>query len=383
MDKLKVCHIASDEKFINAAEYLFEQSFPSCNYFCIIVGRNFKSFRHIQLESNYRIYRLSNQSIVSIINEINTSDVIVYHGFDNIQATIFHRSNKKNSSIWLLWGAEVYNDLLDITLYGQKTLKIKTSQSYNLREFIKKLIFKLKPTVKLIESRQKLAEIISNIPTLGVLYKEEYDYFVSLGVVKKSTNFLKFTYYPIEFLLNDLKKRIVGNDILIGNSASLTNNHLEIIDILKDLNTDKRVVYIPLNYGDIEYAKIVKNYAIKNLDYCIPILKFLPIVEYNQILMKSGIVIMNHYRQQAVGNVLMAIYFGSKVYLNETTLYSYLKRIGCIVFSISKDLNIANKNCLENLSEADIEINRQIIINEISTDRIVKNLREFINYKTN
>lgn len=381
MDKLKICHIASDEKFIRAADFLFEKAFPNCNSFKIIVSPNIRKLKYVAPKENYDILILSKSNINIILNEINDSNLIIYHGFDNIQAYLFQHSLKQKNSIWLLWGAEVYNDIIENNLFGTKTSQLQVYRSSRIKNIIKKIISIFKPTFNINYTKHEYAKILSELPSLGVLYKEEFDYFLSLKIIRDNTNFFRFTYYPIEFLIKDLNNKIVGNDILIGNSASLTNNHLEIIDILKEINISERSIYFPLNYGNPNYAKIVNNYAIKNLQNCVALLNFMPIEDYNKILLKSGIVIMNHYRQQAVGSVLIALYFGSKVYLNDTTLYFYLKRIGCIVFSISRDLKKENKDCLINLNKTEIELNRSIIRNEISTNRIVEDIKDFITDK--
>src|SRR5699024_9686212 len=58
---------------------------------------------------------------------------------------------------------------------------------------------------------------------------------------------------------------ISARNILLGNSASFTNNHLEAIDWLSDLDLTGRKVIIPLNYGNPKLAKNIEEYAIEKL----------------------------------------------------------------------------------------------------------------------
>ena len=109
---------------------------------------------------------------------------------------------------------------------------------------------------------------------------------------------------------------------------------MEAIEILKKLDLKNNNIVTPLSYGNKEYANQIEEIGKQEIGKrFMPLTEFLPLNEYQKILQSCGIVIMNHYRQQAVGNVLNALYLGAKVYLsNNNTLYHYLRRIGCHVF---------------------------------------------------
>jgi hypothetical protein len=103
---------------------------------------------------------------------------------------------------------------------------------------------------------------------------------------------------------------------------------------------------------------------------------FMPLHDYNNYLEQCGIVIMNHYRQQAVGNVLTMLWMGAKVYLDErNSLYHYLKRIGVYVFSIQKDLHEDNPDLFLLLNVEERNENRNILKAEIGQDHLLKELR--------
>src|SRR5690606_8564482 len=127
-------------------------------------------------------------------------------------------------------------------------------------------------------------------------------------------------------------------------SAFYTNNHLEAFELLKNIDLGKKKIICPLSYGNRNYAKKIADKGKKRWkDNFVPLFKLMPLHEYNEYLRLCGIVIMNNYRQQAVGNILTMIWMGAKVFLNEeTSLYKYLKRIGVFVFSISTDLDRDN-----------------------------------------
>ena len=71
----------------------------------------------------------------------------------------------------------------------------------------------------------------------------------------------------------------------------------------------------------------------------------------------------------------------SKVFLNENnTIYHFLKRIGCYVFSIQNDLEKANHDItmLDNLSENQIKNNQLILKNEFGEKILINELHKGI-----
>ena len=106
----------------------------------------------------------------------------------------------------------------------------------------------------------------------------------------------------------------------------------------------------------------------------------MPLHEYNQYIQSCSIVVMNHYRQQAVGNVLTMLWMGAKVYLDKrNTLYHYLKRINVTVFEVTKDLNLSNPSALEPLTIEEQLHNRKCLHNEISEKEVLTQLQEQLN----
>ena len=89
---------------------------------------------------------------------------------------------------------------------------------------------------------------------------------------------------------------------------------------------------------------------------------------------------MNHYRQQAVGNILAMLWMGAKVFLDErNSFYHYLKRIEIHVFSISEDLVPENKTVFHKLTPDQVSTNRMILQNEIGIETLQRELKEQIN----
>jgi hypothetical protein len=88
---------------------------------------------------------------------------------------------------------------------------------------------------------------------------------------------------------------------------------------------------------------------------------------------------MNHYRQQALGNIITALWLGAKVYLSERSIIcTYLKRLNINVFTIETDLDISNTFCLQPLHSDLIEENRNILKKEYGKEAQQKHLEKLV-----
>lgn len=379
--KDKLIHIAKDEKFINSAYWQFEKILPDQNIFYILVN-NLDSFnlKYLELKENMVLIKDDLVSIRNFLKEIHLFTHFIFHGLDYKSSYIFNRLPKSSARYWMLFGIEFYQNkhLYDANkLLGDKTnqlFKKNLSKSRFLKAPVKKSYYRIINKTKTPELEIK--ESVESADFLGIFYNEEFN-FIKSRIKNKKLKYLKFSYYPLEKMVNDQEVFVSGNNILFGNSASYTNNHLEIIDLLSNLNMNDKKVICPLSYGDEYYAKIVNAEGSKKLRDSFEVLvDFMPLHEYNAYLEQCGFVIMNHYRQQAVGNVMIMLWMGAKVFLDErNTLYDYLKRLNIHVFNIKNDLNERELNLL--LTKQERLHNRKILLLELGENILLKELKYF------
>lgn len=378
----KIIHIASDEKFINSAYWQFNKAFPEENTFYLIVDEVGNRLKHVQLNDNFILIESGLKNLKKLAISLSKEQLIVVHGLDYFRSFIVQHLDRNCKVIWMVWGAEVYNNpkiVVPSSLYGPQTYSafIISTREDKIENYFKdsfrKLFYKLKHKTE--EPNKLILSAIKRANYCAILYKEEHDF------IRKSTgvknNYLKFSYYPIELMVGNTDARITGNNILVGNSASETNNHLEAILRLKQLQIKGQNIIVPLSYGNQFYGKKIIEKGKKIFgDNFIPLIDFMPLHDYNEYLEQCGIVVMNHYRQQAVGNVLAMLWMGAKVFLDEkNTLYHYLRRLGIYIFSISKDLIPENPNCLELLTPEQQDQNRKILKNEINEEALIDKLK--------
>jgi len=126
-------------------------------------------------------------------------------------------------------------------------------------------------------------------------------------------------------------------NILIGNSASPTNNHSSIFKLLESYKSANIKIYCPLSYGNYpEYRNnvIYEGKRIFN-DKFIPITDFMIKSDYEKFLQDIDIAIFNHNRQEAMGVTISLLGMGKTIYMNSnTTSYKSLQERGFKIFDI-------------------------------------------------
>jgi hypothetical protein len=117
---------------------------------------------------------------------------------------------------------------------------------------------------------------------------------------------------------------VSGENILIGNSAAVENNHVEVFDMLE----------ASAELGD---RKIIDIGRKKLGDRFVPLTDFLPKEEYIPLLHSCGHVFMNHLRQQALGTICIMMLQGSRIYLHpRNPLYGWFSSRGAAISSIQE-----------------------------------------------
>jgi dTDP-N-acetylfucosamine:lipid II N-acetylfucosaminyltransferase len=108
----------------------------------------------------------------------------------------------------------------------------------------------------------------------------------------------------------------------------VANNHFEALERLSTLDLRDRKVLTPLAYGDPEYRDAVVYRGRRLLgDSFEPVLQPMPFEEYLDRVSRCGVHVMNHYRQQGLGNVGIGLHSGAHIYLSRRNpLYAFLDR---------------------------------------------------------
>lgn len=371
-----ILHIVNDEKFIDRAYKRFEEASPNNNEFMLISNNKQEQFKYIKNTpiTIISIYKFLSKKFAKSL--INYDFIIIHSLFSDYYLQLIMNADKNIKFVWIGWGADYYK-FINSNLYLKKTFELyqslsqkhKISIKQKIKQFIMKKIF-----FRDINDKKK---VINRINYFVPVLNEEY-LLVKNSFKDFRPKFIDWNYgLTYESLSADLDKRINGSNILIGNSASFTNNHLEAFDRIKKLNIEKRKIIVPLSYGDEIYKNEIIRYG-KNIfeDNFYPLVDFIPLNEYYKIISSCSIVVMNHLRQQGMGNIIIMMFLGAKIFLNkENPAYQSLKNMGTIIFSMD-ELN--NENICYNLTQEEIEINKNVLKNIYSKDAILDKTKDLI-----
>ena len=346
-----ILHIVLDEKFIDMAYNIFEKVSPKNNEFMVITDEN--KFKYIKTTPITKITKSEFLSR-SFAKSLDKYEFIVIHLLNENTKKIILNAHKNIKFLWIGWGFDYYG-YVEKKLFLPKTNKLSKTLSHD--SFTKKILKTLKLKYKNLNDKKRVLNRINYFAP--VLYE---DYQLVEGAIKNfEPKYLDWNYGTLEDdLIKEEDIKISGNNILLGNSASFENNHLEAIDMLKKLDLKNKKIISPLSYGDMTYASEIKEYGIKQLGESFePLTTFMNLDEYNKLISTCSIVIMNHLRQQALGNIVLMMYFGAKIFLNkENPIYDFFIHNQAIIFPMEK---LNNKNIRTRLTTKEIEINRIVL----------------------
>lgn len=372
-----ILHLLSDDKFSDYAIDQFSRAAPRKNDFVVLVFGKDDCLKNIRNKDNVRVIREGSAQVDEICKHISGYNAVITHNLSTeAREKIIQAAFGKIKTAWVFWGFE---------LYGRK----KNEWKYlGPRSKFYQTLFKLKGNVKNFINKSYMADdlyevgphVFKNLDYCLTDLKEDYE--TAKSYFRSNFDFLWYNYYSIEETLGSLKNQHVNDqNILIGNSATLSNNHLEAFHVLNKLSINDRKIITPLSYGNNWYARIIsrKGRALFQ-NHFHPLVRFIPREEYNQILRSCSVVIMNHYRHQGMGNIISAMWLGSRVYISKrTTTFAYFKRLGAHIFSVEDDLNSSNTKALSPLSHDMVMENREILFREYGKAHMLRKVDEIIN----
>lgn len=375
----KILHIVPDQKFIDRAYDIFEKVYPEHNKFIIFGNqRRLKYIKKTPIEFVPYINLLCTNYLKSIYNY----DVVIFHSLRGICKTyLLLRAPKNVKFIWIGWGYDYYhliqdsyNDLikpLTQDVISKNTLLIRKEKKKNITQ-LEDIIDKV-PILKDIYIKKCINRIDFFAPVLYEDYK-----LLQNSIFNFKPKYLSWNYNTaFDFLSRQMpNSQINGDNFLIGNDSSYANNHFDSFELISNLDIGNRKIVVPLSYGNVLYRDFVINHGAKKFKKNFsPLVDFIAIDEYVNILSSCSVVIMNHVRQKALGTIIIMLYLGAKVFLeSKSPIYKFFLREGAIIYSI-EDLPLHYKN---RLNFDDIMHNRTILENHFSNEIIYRKTKSMI-----
>jgi len=300
----KIVHILCDSHITNKFVDFSFKNFDNHNH---IYLNYFNKYTYLKHENIVKSNMKSINGFIKIIKLLYKSEKIVLHGLHEkyFLLLLFLNPLLLKKCYWFLWGADLY-----------KSLPTEGKKINSFNYFIKSKVIK------------NLGYIVTYIKGDFYLAKEHF---------KTKAQYMECIMYTSN-IYHDFKpkEKYKSNTIILaGNSASKTNNHTDLFNKLKKIKDDNIKLFVPLAYGDMDYAKeVIKKGKIIFKDKMIPIQTFMPLTDYSNFLGSVDIAIFNHRRQEGMGNIITLLGLGKKVYLSkETTTWIFFKQLGVKVFA--------------------------------------------------
>ncbi|MDO7253166.1 TDP-N-acetylfucosamine:lipid II N-acetylfucosaminyltransferase [Helicobacter cappadocius] len=343
-------HILVLEKFIptflaHAKEYL---DFSSHIFIIFASDENLKKFAIPEIELLNKNIIILNTNIQGRFKKYSLLAKYIYHAkkiylhglwviYANIILALFF--HKLKQCHWLIWGGDLY--------------EYQTNKKYSKKEFLRRFIIK---------------RFGSITPVVYGDYKLAQKYYKTRAKCVGEMFYMQF-YEKYEALWNAKTLPKDKTIIQVGNSATSSNHHKEVLELLYPYK-DKINIILPLSYGEEDYCVEIKKFACEKFGDSAHILEdFIPLEEYNKILKSTDIAIFATNRQQAMGNIFVLLFLGKKIYLKEGyTHYEFLKQKGFRIFDI-KEFN------LNKLSIDEALHNKNLILSEYSMQKQIQNFR--------
>lgn len=298
-----IIHLFQKEKFTLPFIYFVNSNFNKEEHLFFVFGYN-SSCSNDELSKISNVITLDKtlKSRKILKQYLKQANKIIIHSLyipNWIKAYLVMNKKVLKKSNWVIWGGDLY-------CYKEKRTKLKEKIEENLRKNI-------------ISNVGYVTSLVDNDYTLA---KEWY------GVKGRHFSGMYVNPIKLEYLDEIINKREESKftNIQLGNSASPANNHFEAIDIISQYKEENIRVYVPLSYGDKEYALKVKDYGEKVLgEKFIALLDFMQPDEYSKFLGEIDIAIFNNNRQQALGNIFSLAYLEAKIFMrNDTTMWAQL-----------------------------------------------------------
>lgn len=331
--KIKVLHILKDDKkFFEPVLKQFESDPRLENQCILVVDKESDAFKSIPKTERITPIWSREQKKDYLTN--GDYDVLFLHSFCPNNWNILNYVPENKIIIWWAWGVDIYCDnekktsmLIPIKLYMQDTYRYRF-KNYGITYYLKLLAKNIIRPFYLLEKHR----ILSRIDYFQPVIFDDY------SLMKKHNKSLKAKefYYPNSLGVlgqNEIEEKKADGIILFGNSASYTNNHLDVWHQIEKYIPASQMVVVPLNYGDMVYADTVKKYVSGDN---IEILKdFMDPDSYFKMLDNCSYFVCGVLRQQSMGNISYCIRHGIKVFLyRDSVVYQYLERLGIKVFAI-------------------------------------------------
>ena len=359
-----ILHFLSDDKFSDYVVGQFSEPEMHSEFVLMSDSETTKYFRNVDIVARVNPYKKGEMG--QLLDSLKDYSAIILHGlFYPWCETVLRNVPDNVKVVWSFWGGDLFGrkDLF------KEYLAPRTKFVFNLHETLNKLKGK-----KNSVDYELPMDLFRRIDFFNTDMQKEWE-FAKQYCHNPLMQYHWYNYYSIEETLGELRGRqLCGDNIIIGNSATIECNYFDIVGRVEKSSIKGRNVIAPLSYGSPWVKNLVLKYGMFRFGKSFkPLVRLIPLDEYNEMLLSCSIMIQPHYRSQAQGNIITGLWLGMRVYLSERSCaYSYFKGLGAAVFSIEKDLKRGNHEAFSKLPQTDVEKNRKVLLHWYGKDAMYR-----------
>lgn len=348
MIKKKVYHIHTEYKFLNDSLRFEDDKFENI---LLIIGQ---VPPHSNLLFQSLFIRNNEPNLISrIFENIQDADLIVLNGLCPIKLKLLSMIDAQMKIVWRFFGYELYGKRKDLMFDSDAYQRFEISKG--VFGYFKKGIRNIKRSIV----NKKETELRKKIDYILLFCEEEYVFLKENWSIPEYIE-LNINNIPLDWEVINIKKEDI---VILGNSSSPYNNHLEIFQKIypyKKGNVQFKMFFSYGNFG--EYADLVRKKG-KDIDRIEFIEDFLSEKEFTSLYNSASALVINSYRQFALGNIFTALRRGVKIYLHpKNVIKDWLEKEGFLIFSVN-DLLMDLENHAIRLTPEEIKINLEALQN--------------------
>ena len=325
----RILHIGYDSQFTTFQCDVFEEAAPGCNVVWLLSDGTSDAVRHPPLTPEVRFAKARALPPLDLVREARSATLVVAHAMTPAAAALFPLLPSSVTTMWSGWGYDYYEDYgeLDLTYLGPHTQALVSAMPAAPRTSLLE-----RAQIRVLDVARRRAAARTDIFSAPVpsdleVLRSRYPGFSGV--------YHHLNYADAESTFASPEMPPDAQDVLVGNSATATNNHVDVFRLLSTLDLGNRRVVTPLTYGDDAYrdAVLVEGRELLG-DRFTPVVDHLPLADYLGLTASCSVVVFAHRRQQGLGNIGAALSRGAHLYLADSTpLTPWLREHGMTVGS--------------------------------------------------
>ncbi|RUO37307.1 hypothetical protein CWE13_04910 [Aliidiomarina shirensis] len=378
---MKIAHIFSDPKFIHGAYQSFDAVAPGASTYFYDGERDIPE----SLDAINPVKFELNKENIQRLAEFN---VWVIHGLSGNRLKILRYKKRHQRVVWVGLGYDYYDLIFPnrLDLFEESTeASAPIPKEYTL-SFTKFFSFNgvkyiaMKFGILKLRKLLKMRRVDIFCPVLNSEYEMVMSRYKPFLPKFMDWNYGSSSEILMNFIANSDTYSVQRTSVLIGNSATPSNNHLEVFELINRRSLFSSFdIIVSLAYGDEEYKNwlnaIGQNYFGERYK---PFERFVPVEDYLLLISTCSHVILNHRRQQAGANVVFALALGARVVMNSVSpLYKEWLERGALINSL--DELEAEPDKLElPLTQEEISLNRKVVLDHFNPDVFKEKTRSLL-----